>query len=78
MRLLTCLGAVIEEPDQTYLAETDTDGAARSDFEPLVPQRTFRAPPDCSPVNRTGTTVDFSSSRKGIDNSAGAAILLRP
>src|SRR5215813_10694591 len=29
---------------------------------------------DCSPAKRTGTTVDFSSSRKGIDNSAGAAI----
>lgn len=27
MRLLTRLGAVIEEPDQTYLAETDTDEA---------------------------------------------------
>src|SRR5262249_8608106 len=31
---------------------------------------TFR----CSPAKRTGTTVDFSSSRKGIDDSAGAAI----
>jgi hypothetical protein len=31
-------------------------------------------PPDCSPAKRTGTTVDFSSSRTGIDNSAGAAI----
>jgi hypothetical protein len=30
MRLLTRLGAVIEEPDRTYLAETDTDGALRS------------------------------------------------
>ena len=27
MRLLTRLGALIEEPDQTYLAETATDGA---------------------------------------------------
>jgi hypothetical protein len=33
-----------------------------------------RLPPDCSPAKRTGTTVDFSSSRKGIDYSAGAAI----
>jgi hypothetical protein len=31
-------------------------------------------PPDCSPAKRTGTTVDLSSSRTGIDNSAGAAI----
>src|SRR5215831_17397519 len=30
MQLLTRLGAVLEEPDQTYLAETDTDGALRS------------------------------------------------
>ena len=30
MRLLTRLGALIEEPDQTYLAETDTDGALRA------------------------------------------------
>jgi hypothetical protein len=30
MRLLTSLGAVIEEPDRTYLAETDTDGALKS------------------------------------------------
>ncbi|MBM4261496.1 MAG: transposase, partial [Deltaproteobacteria bacterium] len=30
MRLLTRLGAVIEEPDQTYLAETDTDGALKA------------------------------------------------
>src|SRR5262249_50353757 len=30
MRLLTRLGALIEEPDRTYLAETDTDGALRS------------------------------------------------
>jgi hypothetical protein len=27
---------------------TQADGAARSDFEPLVPQRNFRAPPDRS------------------------------
>src|SRR5262245_35163633 len=26
MRILTCLGALIEEPDRTYLAETATDG----------------------------------------------------
>ena len=30
MRLLTRLGALIEEPERTYLAETDTDGALRS------------------------------------------------
>src|SRR5262245_58759956 len=30
MQLLTRLGALIEEPDRTYLAETDTDGALRS------------------------------------------------
>ena len=30
MRLLTRLGVLIEEPDQTYLAETDTDGALKS------------------------------------------------
>src|SRR5499425_1725190 len=30
MRVLTRLGALIEEPDQTYLAETDTDGALKS------------------------------------------------
>jgi hypothetical protein len=30
MRLLTRLGVLIEEPDRTYLAETDTDGALRS------------------------------------------------
>ena len=30
MRILTRLGAVIEEPDRTYLAETDTDGALRA------------------------------------------------
>ena len=30
--------------------------------------------PDCPPAKRTGTTVDFSSSRKEIDNSVGAAI----
>jgi hypothetical protein len=30
MRLLTRLGALIEEPDQTYLAETDTNGALRA------------------------------------------------
>src|SRR5215813_7002786 len=30
MRILTRLGAVIEEPDRTYLAETDTDGALRT------------------------------------------------
>ena len=30
MRLLTRLGAPIEEPDRTYLAETDTDGALTS------------------------------------------------
>ena len=30
MRLLTRLGALIEEPDRTYLAETETDGALRS------------------------------------------------
>ena len=30
MRILTRLGALIEEPDRTYLAETDTDGALRS------------------------------------------------
>src|SRR5262249_44603855 len=30
MRVLTRLGALIEEPDQTYLAETDTDGALTS------------------------------------------------
>ena len=30
MRILTRLGALIEEPERTYLAETDTDGALRS------------------------------------------------
>src|SRR5215467_6144726 len=30
MRILTRLGAVIEEPDRTYLAETDTDGPLKS------------------------------------------------
>ena len=30
MRILTRLEAVIEEPDRTYLAETDTDGALRA------------------------------------------------
>ena len=30
MRILTRLGALIEEPDQTYLAETDTIGALRA------------------------------------------------
>jgi len=30
MRILTRLGAVIEEPDRTYLAETDSDGALRA------------------------------------------------
>lgn len=30
MRLLTRLGALIKETDQTYLAETDTDGALKS------------------------------------------------
>jgi hypothetical protein len=30
MRLLKRLGALIEEPDQTYLAETDTDGALKT------------------------------------------------
>ena len=30
MRLLTRLGALIEEPARTYLAETDTDGAITS------------------------------------------------
>jgi hypothetical protein len=30
MRTLTRLGVLIEAPDQTYLAETDTDGALRS------------------------------------------------
>jgi hypothetical protein len=30
MRLLTRLGALIEEPDQTYLAEADTEGALRA------------------------------------------------
>jgi hypothetical protein len=30
MRLLTRLGALIEEPQRTYLAETDTDGALKS------------------------------------------------
>ena len=28
MRILTRLGALIEEPERTYLAETDTDGGA--------------------------------------------------
>jgi hypothetical protein len=30
MRILTCLGVLIEEPERTYLAETDTDGALTS------------------------------------------------
>jgi hypothetical protein len=30
MRILTRLGALIEEPERTYLAETGTDGALRS------------------------------------------------
>jgi hypothetical protein len=30
MRILRRLGALIEEPDQTYLAETNTDGALRA------------------------------------------------
>ena len=30
MRLLTRLGALIEEPERSYLAETDTDGALTS------------------------------------------------
>src|SRR5262249_36061180 len=30
MRILTRVGAVIEEPERTYLAETDTDGALRA------------------------------------------------
>src|SRR5262249_53533136 len=30
MRLLTRLGALIEEPERTYLAETDSDGALKS------------------------------------------------
>jgi len=30
MRLLTRLGALIEEPDQTYLPETETDGALKA------------------------------------------------
>ena len=30
MRLLTSVGALIEEPDRTYLAETATDGALRA------------------------------------------------
>ena len=30
MRRLTRLGALIEEPERTYLAETDTDGALRA------------------------------------------------
>jgi hypothetical protein len=30
MRLLTRLGALIEEPERTYLAEADSDGALRS------------------------------------------------
>jgi hypothetical protein len=30
MRILTRLGALIEEPERTYLAETDTDGALRA------------------------------------------------
>jgi hypothetical protein len=46
------------------------DGAARSEFDRASPQETFRLPPDCSPAKRTGTTVEFSSSRTGIDNSA--------
>jgi hypothetical protein len=28
-------------------------------------KKTFRLPSDCSPAKRTGTTADFSSSRKG-------------
>jgi hypothetical protein len=30
MRLLTRLGALIEEPDQTYLAETNSDGTLKT------------------------------------------------
>ena len=37
-----------------------------------------RAPPDRSPAELTGTTVGFSSSRKGIDISRGTEIWLRP
>ena len=36
MRLLTRLGALIEEPDRTYLAETDTDGALQVSASRLV------------------------------------------
>src|SRR5262245_58042666 len=37
MRLLTRLGFVIEEPDRTYLAETNTDGALTSLKPPRAP-----------------------------------------
>jgi hypothetical protein len=39
MRILTRLGALIEEQDQTYLAETDTDGALKSLQAALCPYR---------------------------------------
>jgi hypothetical protein len=180
MRILTRLGALIEEPERTYLAETDTDGAPRSlqaasctyrialgpragqkvlslqslpsvakasapelrvnahgfslhaavrwradqraeleqlcryitrpaianerlkrnragqvvlqlkspykdgtthiEDPPVIVKihKTFRAPPDRFPAEPPGTTVGFSSSRKGIDNSSGPAIWLRP
>jgi hypothetical protein len=61
MRLLTRLGALIEEPERTYLAEADTEG-------------TLRTPPDCSLAEPPGTTVGILSSRKGIDISPGPAI----
>jgi|RhiMetdeSRZDD1v2_1073273.scaffolds.fasta_scaffold150243_2 hypothetical protein len=35
------------------------------------------APPSRSPAEPTGTTVEFLSSRKGIDNSPGPALWLR-
>jgi hypothetical protein len=44
---------------------TQTDGAARPEFERAAPQETFRAPPDRSPAEPPGTKVGFSSTTNG-------------
>ena len=53
---------------------TQADGAARSECERGARKATFRTPPDRSPAESTGTTVGFSSSRKGIDISRGPVV----
>jgi hypothetical protein len=62
---------------QTWLPPK-ADGAARSEFERAVRSGKLRAPPTAALPEPTETTMGFSSSRKGIDNSLGPAILLGP